>query len=453
MNKLHPTKPGFVCGLLTVMLLAAGCGAKPPVPTETVPADASGVARVDLKQLVECGLYGEVLAMAVERGVMPQVIAALELVNLDPEAELETAVFVKGDLETETAVIVIGTFDEDTVRQALKKTLVGTETTYKKYKLLQEPKGRLVGAINKHVLVYGEEKTAKKVLDILKGDAEPMAPDAGPLARVKEFSGETFWFTTKLESLAEGESNAPQRLAKLMPGPDLATLETLTVAGTVTSKAIVLKMVVGCADNQSAEKLRGRIRNRVDKFAAAVEKTKQADPESAKLVRALVASANIESNDCKVVAGLKVDLELISLLRKERRKKDRQKDLTLACRQQLERIVKGCNYHVIDDGQFFPGALHELADKGMIRRADLTCPASWPDNLLGRVTYGSAFGLTAAQLTPASLPPDMLLVWDNAPRHGGKRCVAFADGHVEVLAEADFQKRLEALRARLASLK
>jgi|GEM_PF-6135105 len=453
MNKPNRIKPGCICGLMAVTLLAVGCGAKPPVPLETVPANAKAVGLVDLKQLAEFGLLEKAFEIAKGSREVIEVGAAMKLARADAKAVLDTAIFVRGDSQAETAVTVIGTFDEDKIRESIEKNLKAAEIMYKKYKLLRDAKGRLYGAINRHVLVCGHEKTVKKILDILKGDAKPMPAGSRALGRVKGFSDSAFWFTTLLKSGIDGEGNMPERLTKLMPGPDLSMLRTLTVAGKMTAGAVDLTMVVGCVEAEIADKLRDRIRNRVDKSSAKILRAKETDTESAKLIKDIVASTKIESKDQKLTAGLRINLALIKTLQKDRRKQSRQKELTLQCTVHLKKVATGCDYHVIDDGQFFPAALHDLATKGIVRLSYLGCPADWPDNMLGRITYESAFELTNKRLTAAGLLPGMIMVWDNEPRHGGKRCVAFKDGHVEVLAEAEFQKHLKTLKTHLASWK
>ena len=50
------------------------------------------------------------------------------------------------------------------------------------------------------------------------------------------------------------------------------------------------------------------------------------------------------------------------------------------------------------------------------------------------------------------MAPDLPMVWDNAPRHDGKRNVVFFDGHVESVSDVAFAELMLRLTAALEAL-
>jgi len=124
------------------------------------------------------------------------------------------------------------------------------------------------------------------------------------------------------------------------------------------------------------------------------------------------------------------------------------------CMHQLRYIASQCHraLSVQGDGQSYPGSLAALIRENRIpeqKRDVFICPAdNDPQELDGLLTsYDSIFDLTKKRIEcKDELKRITPMIWENAPRHDGMRCVAFFDTHVEVTNEKHFATLMERLK-------
>jgi len=441
----------WVAGLTTVVLAASGCGKPPEIdPLKTAPAGSKGVAYVNFKQLADADLTDGFLEIVDEEG-FGDTLKFLRTLDVDLKKDVLTATIILGDGD-ETTVALTGKFDTKAMQAKFMKRPGAAETEYKKkYDLLRDESGQVLCIIKKAVLLAGDEAAVHKVLDILKGDAQPMAIDSPLMSDVAGLADYSFWLTKELwvpEALAGvvDIGNVPERFTKVIRRVDIPKLRSIAIGGKVAAGVIDLTMTVGCAYDQIAERFQDGLRAGLVRLTSITAPAKEDGPKAAKLVDELIQSVKIETKGTKTTATIRLRPEVIDALRSTS-----SKAAVEACKAQLKKVPAACDYYMIDKGKslYYPRHLRELAEGGMIRESDLACPADALARVRGHGSYDSAFDLSQQPLTSMQLRREMMVAWDNAPRHGGKRCAVFLDGRVELLDNAAFQKHLEALKAAL----
>ncbi len=450
MSKEHSIRFGWVGALFAVMLLAAGCSKGPDIdPHTAVPADAKGVAYFNVKQLAREGLVDKIIKADKEEG-RGQIANLLKATKVDPKKDLDAVTIVMGDSPADRVLIATGRFDEEAI-YALSERPGVEEVLYKKHRLLRAGEGRIICVVEGGILLAGEEKMAYKVLDILKGDAQPMGQDSPLLAGVKDLSGRTMWLTMGLDGLARAGGDA--LLVKLpipVPSFDVSELKMVTVGANAAGKAIELTATVGCSDEDAANSLQACLQGVIGMITSKTAAMKKSEPEAARLVEEFAQSVKVESNGESITVEMNISLALVEALQESRRKAH----LAL-CLAQLEPLAVGCQYYVMDKGKsmYYPRSLQELVGAGIVSARGIICPADNAGKTKDHSSYEGVFSLTEEQLPITAVANDAMFVWDSHPRHNGKRCVIFADRHVEVLDEAEFQNRLQAVKAALAKAK
>lgn len=301
------------------------------------------------------------------------------------------------------------------------------------------------------MLLAGDEATVHKVLDILKGDAQPLPADSPLMTDVAGLADYSFWLTKELwvpEAVAGvvDIGNVPERFTRVIRRVDIPKLNSLAIGGKVSREAIDLTMTVGCEYDKTAELFQDGLLMRLVSLTSITAPARESGPKAAKLVDELIQSVKIETKGTKTTAKMKLKFALIDALQSTSSKAALDE-----CKAQLKKIPAACDYYMIDKGRsmYYPRNLHELAAGGMVRESDMACPADVIAKVLGRGSYASAFDLSRQPLTSMHLRREMMIVWDKAPRHGGKRCAVFLDGRVEVLDDGAFRTHLKALKAAL----
>ncbi|NQT20251.1 MAG: hypothetical protein HQ592_11145 [Planctomycetes bacterium] len=124
---------------------------------------------------------------------------------------------------------------------------------------------------------------------------------------------------------------------------------------------------------------------------------------------------------------------------------------TAVCQANLGEIGIRCRDYLRDksEGKRYPANLKQLVEGEFLFDSHLACPADEGAEGQRRCSYEYLFDITDKQISAGLLPFNLLLAWDNKPRHDGGRCVVNVDGYVEKLTKEAFKARLAELKAHL----
>jgi len=124
----------------------------------------------------------------------------------------------------------------------------------------------------------------------------------------------------------------------------------------------------------------------------------------------------------------------------------RQRARVTACLANLRQVAVACTVYAIDHDDILPAHLNDLVDAQAIQRLP-NCPAC-------NARYDTAMGVAKARLRLSRIqrPASFMIAWCPAPAHNGRRAVAFADGHVEMLTVNEFNLHMAELRKQIAEI-
>jgi len=124
----------------------------------------------------------------------------------------------------------------------------------------------------------------------------------------------------------------------------------------------------------------------------------------------------------------------------------RQNARNRVCLANLRQVAVACTVYAIDHDDVLPARLQDLVDAQAIQRLP-NCPAC-------NARYETAMHLTRTSLRLSRIqrPASFMIAWCPAPAHNGRRAVAFADGHVEMLTVNDFNLHMAELRKQIAEI-
>ena len=120
-------------------------------------------------------------------------------------------------------------------------------------------------------------------------------------------------------------------------------------------------------------------------------------------------------------------------------------------RNNLNQIAKGCATYLNEfgDNRWYPKSIGELFDRGVIPDKGVFVspldkdPPKLPNGL--PCSYVSCFERHPKRQFFDDFPPNMIMAWDRKPFVRGRRSVLFFDSHVELMAEARFERLLKEL--------
>jgi|GEM_PF-4029062 len=267
-----------------------------------VPADAFACGYFDLSEIARSGLLDSVLT-----GEGNELAEALKKMKLDPKKDLREAVIV-GDVSNEPTFVVSGKFDADAIYESAKEA-EGSDVDYKGYAVIEDGGNSLLAVVNDGTLLVGGYKpVARKVLDVLKGDAPAIAEDSPILQRAKKVSGKTFWISVDLPEDYD-TSETPQ----LLPGVEAAQVEYMVISGSVKSSGITVEVESGCPDAEAAEAAAKGAEEGIRGFMGMMAMFSADESEGGKAVKRTLDSIKIASSGKTFTMSLTVPAEMITV--------------------------------------------------------------------------------------------------------------------------------------------
>jgi len=445
----------WLAAVLTAGALA-GDAAAPAEPAEAaldplklLPAeakDADVLASVDLAKLLgQPSMEAILRSMPIEEGAG---LGMLERLKQYPKSELQAAAFV-GFFPTvggDNAFVLAasGRFNQAAIYDLATSQIDAIHFDYAGYDLLGTPApedekakfGTVIGVLDEKLLIIGSEALAKKAIDVYRGKADALSQTAPVVTTLTKVDGmlkaivKPAVLPTDLweEPIMKDEGFGP------------AKLKTITVGATMRRAILTVELIVTADSAESASILKDLLEEALS-------------PQADKMTFAnlIMPEMTVEGDAVKIVAdadtrAVGMMLPVITYARA--------KDRTNLCMNNVKQLGVGCQKYLDGPGghRYYPPSLKALVDSKVVDKKLFLCTEDRHEGAAWHCSYGCIFELTDKKLTDR-LPTDAIIIWDDKPRHDGKRCVCFNDTHVESVSEAQFQQLLAKVKKLIAEMK
>jgi|GEM_PF-2995981 len=446
-----------LCAAALLCVFTAGtAGAEEPIdPVKLLPEeakDASFVGSIDVREIAEIGALDSA-AKAVSLGLEQLKMQIGRLISFDLKKDVSGAAFAvtpPNGRRFQFVALVAGSFDSEQVYQVIaEKVDEAKAETYANYKLFSVVNGEeklLFGILDDRVALVGTEEWAQMVIDNYKAGSQG-APAV--LDRLKDLGGSIRVSVSKA-LLPDELWTLPPLMAMNIGRENVKSIGFSVAFSKVQTIGMDFQASVGFDNPESAK----AVQQTLEFFMGSAKATQ---PMSRMLLDDLSLDAQGDVVTLKANAPASMSVATTAMLAgmlMPSLSKAREQAKTAKCKSNLRQIGIGLVQYLASVGghRFYPPDLKALMDKEIITEPGVfVCPLDPVEAEGWYCSYESIFDLTDEKLTD-DLPADTLMVWDNAPRHGG-RCVSYADGHVEYMTELNFQAQLAKLKEFLEKMK
>ena len=290
--------------------LVADEPAAPPVgavaenPLALLPEGLKGIGYIDLKAIATTAIFKELIKN----------IPAEELGDFNPEQDLTAAAIAITSLtedEPRGAVVVFGKFGDDVATRIKETAGPGAESvTYGGYKLFEKAEeDQLVGLLDPTTFVGGTRAVVRGIIDVRTGKTAP-GKNTALLAQAADVRTSNAWFTTALEL-----PPLPEESKMMLPGLDSTKVKTLSIGLNIADN-VALKLIAGCADEDTATAALQGIRNSMNMFGMMAGTMLGEDPDAMIAAQDLLKSIKIRGKGTSAILELKISPDLIDALKK-----------------------------------------------------------------------------------------------------------------------------------------
>jgi prepilin-type processing-associated H-X9-DG protein len=452
----------IVCAVLLMLaVVPTGTAEEPLDPVKLLPEetrDASFVGSIDVRELAELGVLddaNEVVSLTFETLKRKDL---REQMNLDLKEDIHTmafAVTVPDGRTLDFVTLATGRFDEEAIYQVLDN--VGIQATVRtcagcKVRGIPLAEGESIMAVlDGKLLLWGTQDWAEEAIDMYQSHAKGVARVSPAVARLQDLEG-TF-------KVSVSKAVFPEDFWSAGP-PAMAGIEVENIRGIGFSATLQPVVTIGTA-------LEARLTLDSPELAQAVQQNLQMGMEAAKLQAPIAKlmfdeftlAAEGEALTFKTTPDMPIAsvgaMSVMAGMLMPAVAKARAEAKKACCINNLRQIgIASVQYFdSIGDHRHYPPSLKALFDDEVIMEpAVFVCPDDETPDEGWHCSYDSIFDMTDEKLT-GPLRADLMMAWDNEPRHGEGRCVVFVDGHAKYLKEAEFQRRLERVQKVLEELK
>jgi len=298
---------------LTLVVVVVASPVRAVEADAMTPAEAEFVLSVNLKQILESGLYkkhaADILNLALQS---PEAKKMIEATGIDPLRDLDAVTVASWGIQTPKFLVMVrGKFDQDKIVTAIKARAKEDP----KIKVSQEGAFTIVEGADKGQTIY--TTVAHRGAVVMANDKETLlkaARSTGP-ARI---NAELKTALTKLggkESLwmAGAVTEELRKMAKDKEAREFAQkVKGLTASLTLSDNAD-LKVKVLTTDAETAKTLQGK----VDEVKSALPLLAAANPQLAPIAKELVEALKIGTDNSTVTIDLSITEDLIKKISKQ----------------------------------------------------------------------------------------------------------------------------------------
>lgn len=359
--------------------------------------------------------------------------------------------------EAGVVCVVTGTFEQEAIHKGIAAAMPeAAPFEFEGCKLLGTPageKGRfeaVFGVVDGKTLVIGTEELARKAIAVCKGKSPSLPETAEVVAALKKMESKPLRINVTPAVVPVDVWTKPPFQGKL----DASKLKSLTVSGNMKETVLILEGTILADSPESAAVIKAILNEarepKGDPMAMAmgnpVAMALTALPEP--VIEGSSIKLTLKDLDLRVMVGMFGPMQ-DSLF------KARADAREAKCKNNLKQIGAALQQYLDGPGEhrYFPRKLKDLIDsKILIEPIVYLCPEDPYDSKEWHCSYGSVVEVTDKKLSDR-LPSDAIVIWDDKPRHNGKRCVGFNDTHVESVTEDQFQDLLGKVKKMIAEQK
>lgn len=303
----------LIAALVGIVLVTRDRTIKPSAiavnPLKVVPEGTGALAYVNLKELVASGMVDEHIQPPEGDDPAFGPNAIIDSLNLAPDKDLDSALFIAGSDWGKTAVVVTGRFRTQAIDDYVKQNR-WKEDYYKGLKFAEIGDNRLC-ALGGGVVLFGEKSIVEKIADVITRNAKAMDRKSPLMKKARRFYDETFWLLAKLD----GEQLAASADQQAIPLPqvDMSKLQSLALRGKVSRGNLDLTLELGCESTSVAIDLSKELKKAKGKLSGAVLLMGRGDDQAVKLVDRFLRSIRIDSQSSDAIIRFKLEQALVDM--------------------------------------------------------------------------------------------------------------------------------------------
>jgi len=445
----------FLLVLVATLALTRTGGQRIGQSAESTPADridvlallphetegAGFLGSVNINQIArEGGIEAILRCISATRESREDVEHILEEVKLDPRHDLYQAGFAvmmpDGQPRPDFLVVASGKFHADAFYERVSRRMQ-VSVPHAGYKLMgragpdaEEP-AALFGILDNKVLVLGSSSLVKKAVEVYRGDGPPLAKSSAPIIHLRELQGSAIRIFIRNHAMPPDFYNS---------GPfdeqpfDAGKLKAVTLSGNFRAGVLNIITRFTLADSDSANLMQNGLQMLL--------RTAR-EPDVAR-------EAKVTLTGNTVTLDMNVTFDRAERYVRSRVEIDQYLGEEL-CKNRLMCATAAIGIYNLDN-RCLPPSLKMLVDESRLSTGDMICPVDMPGPGW-HCSYGYIGDLTSRRLSGVDLSADTMILWDNAPRHSGRRWVVSLDMSMKLLTEKEFQDAAQELRRYLAALR
>ena len=310
--------PAVLLVVLLCLVLHAGA-AEPIDPLRYVPSDATGVLFVNARELGDMGALSRVVDIISEATRSGQILRdAVTQGKVDVDKDIDALLIVLSEAAPCSAAC--GRFDSRAYHRYAEQAIKDKpdcRQTYRGYPLFRNSDMMWRALLDGRIEIGGPTAHVRKLIDIHKGKAVPMAQDAPLLARTQDLRDKTIWFVMNPRVAAQPAKDANRKtgaLSLLLGSIDPSTIKSVTAWSSVTREAVALHGQFECDSPESAAVVRTTLRSDVNIIGGFFSAMGSNNPAVNRAARDLVSAIRIGGAGATATVDATAKASLISTL-------------------------------------------------------------------------------------------------------------------------------------------